>query len=219
VAVLATGGTWRWQMSLPLGDPTHHAFWQQLLTWLVADTRGQVAASVPKPTLLDAGRVRLGAEVRDARYFPAADVTVTARVIGPGGAPQSIDLQPVRDEPGRFEADSTVQAPGEYVAEIEARRGAVPLGRDVVPFQRLDGIAENFHTEQDRDLLERLAASTGGRYWRPDQMRELARAIPYSQAGLTAHDLAPLWNMPAAFLLIFALKCSEWLLRRKWGLV
>ncbi|HEY2590773.1 MAG TPA: glutamine amidotransferase [Steroidobacteraceae bacterium] len=219
VAVLATGGTWRWQMSLPLGDPTHHAFWQQLLTWLVADTRGQVAASVPKPTLLDAGRVRLDAEVRDARYVPAADVTVAARVIGPDGAPQSIELEPVRDEPGRFEADWTVQAPGEYVAEIDARRGASQLGRDVVPFQRLDGTAENFHTEQDRDLLERLAASTGGRYWRPDQMRELARSIPYSQAGLTAHDLAPLWNMPAAFLLIFALKCGEWLLRRKWGLV
>jgi hypothetical protein len=50
-------------------------------------------------------------------------------------------------------------------------------------------------------------------------MRELARSIPYSQAGLTAHELAPLWNMPAAFLLIFALKCGEWLLRRKWGLV
>jgi uncharacterized membrane protein len=219
VAVLATGGTWRWQMSLPLGDRTHHQFWQQLLTWLVADARGQVAASVPNPTLLDAGRVRLGAEVTDASYSPAADVTVTARVLGPDGAPQSIGLAPVRDAPGAFEADWTVQAPGEYVAEVEARRGAVPLGRDVVPFQRLDGIAENFHTEQNRDLLERLAAGTGGRYWRPDQMRELARSIPYSQAGLTAHELEPLWNMPAVFLLILALKSGEWLLRRKWGLV
>ena len=219
VAVLATGGTWRWQMSLPLGDPTHHQFWQQLLTWLVADTRGQVAASVPNSTLLDTGRVRLGADVRDARYFPAADVNVTARVIGPDGAPQSIDLQPVRDEPGRFAADWTAQSPGEYVAEVDARRGAVPLGRDVVPFQRLDGIAESFHTEQDRDLLERLAADTGGRYWRPDQMGELARSIPYSQAGLTTHELAPLWNMPAVFLLLFALKCGEWLLRRRWGVV
>ena len=219
VAVLATGGTWRWQMSLPLGDPTHHEFWQQLLTWLVADTRGQVAASVPKSTLFDAGRVRLGAEVRDARYSPAADVTVTARVIGPGSAPRSIDLEPVRDAPGRFEADWTMQAPGEYVAEVEAHRGAVSLGRDVVPFQRLDGVAENFHTEQDQDLLERLAASTGGHYWRPDQMRDLARSIPYSQAGLTTHELAPLWNMPAAFLLIVLLKAGEWLLRRHWGLV
>ena len=30
-AVLATSGTWRWQMSLPLGDTSHTMFWQQLL--------------------------------------------------------------------------------------------------------------------------------------------------------------------------------------------
>ena len=35
-AILATGGTWRWQMSEALGDPSHDLFWQQLLRWLVA---------------------------------------------------------------------------------------------------------------------------------------------------------------------------------------
>ncbi len=219
VAVLATGGTWRWQMSLPLGDRTHDEFWQQLLTWLVADTRGQVAASIPDPVLLDRSRIHLTTEVRDERYFPAADVTATARIIGPGGAPQAVDLVPETGAPGRFRADWTVQMPGDYVAEVTARRGAVELGRDVVPFQRLDGVAESFHTEQNRELLERLAASTGGRYWRPDQMRELARSIPYSEAGLSARELAGLWNMPAIFLLILILRCGEWLLRRKWGLV
>ena len=48
-AVLATSGTWRWQMSQPLGDTTHVMFWQQLLRWLVADTPGNVVASVPSP--------------------------------------------------------------------------------------------------------------------------------------------------------------------------
>ena len=40
-AVLATSGTWRWQMGLPLGDTSHDMFWRQLLRWLVADTPGQ----------------------------------------------------------------------------------------------------------------------------------------------------------------------------------
>ena len=35
-AILATGGTWRWQMSEALGDPSHDLFWQQLLRWLVS---------------------------------------------------------------------------------------------------------------------------------------------------------------------------------------
>ena len=28
-----------------------------------------------------------------------------------------------------------------------------------------------------------------------------------------------LWNMPAAFLLLLGLRCGEWLLRRKWGVI
>ncbi len=218
-AVLATGGTWRWQMSLPLGDPTHHVFWQQLLRWLVTDTPGPVVASVPSPVLLDQSHVRISAEVRDQRYSTAVDASVAARVIGPAGAPQQIELAPVPNDPGRFAADWTVPAAGLYVAEVTARRGSEEIGRDVVPFERLDGVAENFHTEQNRELLEQLAASTGGRYWQPSELAALARSLPYSQSGLSSRELEDLWNMPANFLLILALRCGEWLLRRKWGIV
>ena len=72
-AVLATSGTWRWQMSLPLGDTSHAMFWQQLLRWLVADTPGQVVASVPSQMLFDDGRVKLSADVRGKDYQPAPD--------------------------------------------------------------------------------------------------------------------------------------------------
>jgi hypothetical protein len=87
----------------------------------------------------------------------------------------------------------------------------------VVAFQRLDGVMESFHTEQNRELLERLAASTGGRYWRPQQLGELARAIPYSAAGVTVQQTEELWNMPIIFLALLALRGGEWLLRRRWG--
>ncbi len=37
-AIMATGGSWRWQMSSPLGDTAYYLFWQQLMRWLVSDT-------------------------------------------------------------------------------------------------------------------------------------------------------------------------------------
>ena len=46
-AVMATSGTWRWQMSQPLGDPAHDLFWQQLLRWLVLESPGQIVVSAP----------------------------------------------------------------------------------------------------------------------------------------------------------------------------
>ena len=219
VAVLATGGTWRWQMSLPLGDRSHDLFWQQLLRWLVADTRGRVSASIRNMTLFDEGRAHIAAEVRDMEFRPAADVRVAARIIGPGGTSDSVELGPVPGTPGAFQADWAAPAPGLYVAEVSAQRGAEQIGSDIATFQRLDGVAENFHTEQNRSLLEGLAQSTGGRYVRPQELAAVARDIPYSRGGISVQQLNDLWNMPAVFLLLMCLRCGEWLLRRKWGIV
>ena len=218
-AVLATGGTWRWQMDLPLGDKTHDMFWQQLLRWLVSDTREHVAASVQNPLLLDDSHVRIAAEVRDENYQPSPQAHVRAHLIGPGGLSADIELTPIPNAPGRFQGEWTAPAAGTYVAEVAAQRGSAELGRDSLSFERRDGVAENFHTQQNRELLQRLAASTGGRYWQPEQTAALAAAIPYSAAGISAQQLKELWNMPSVFVLLLALRLGEWLLRRRWGIV
>jgi uncharacterized membrane protein len=57
-AIMATGGSWRWQMSSPLGDTAHDLFWQQLLRWLVSDTPGRVTASVPAQIIRASSRRR-----------------------------------------------------------------------------------------------------------------------------------------------------------------
>ena len=160
-AVLATGGTWRWQMSQPLEDQTHEEFWQQLLRWLVTDTPGRVVASVPSQMLFDDGRVQFSADVRDKNYLPAADAHVEAHILGPGGSAAQIEMTPDPNTPGTFHAEWTADQPGSYLTEVIATRDKDELGRDVLTFARMDGVAENFHTEQNRDLLEKLSAADG----------------------------------------------------------
>ena len=225
-AVMATSGTWRWQMSQPLGDPAHEMFWQQLLRWLVAGSPGRVVASMPAQILMDEGHVHLSATVRDQEYMPAADAKVTANFIAPDGAATLVDMTPTPNEPGSFQADWTAEKAGSYLAEVTAQgagRNAdsapTQLGRDVLAFQRMDGVAENFHTEQNRDLLEKLSAQTGGRFWKPDELKQLPSEISYSEAGISVRDTKELWNMPIVFLVLLALAATEWLLRRKWGIV
>ncbi len=41
--VLASGGTWRWQMSMPVEDQSHETFWRQLLRALVASAPNSVS--------------------------------------------------------------------------------------------------------------------------------------------------------------------------------
>ena len=218
-AVLATGGTWRWQMSQPLEDQTHEEFWQQLLRWLVVDTPGRVSASVPSQMLLDDGRVQFSADVRDKNYLPAADAHVEAHILGPGGSAAQIEMAPDPNAPGTFHAEWTADRAGSYLTEVIATREKEELGRDVLNFARMDGAAENFHTEQNRALLEKLSAETGGRYWKPAEISKLPGEISYSEAGIAVRDTKELWNMPIVFLLLLLLPSMQWLLRRKWGVV
>jgi hypothetical protein len=73
--------------------------------------------------------------------------------------------------------------------------------------------------EQNRDLLEKLASQTGGRYYRSTETKELGQDISYSEAGITVRETKDLWDMPIVFFLALLLPSSEWLLRRKWGVV
>lgn len=218
-AIMATGGSWRWQMSSALGDTAHDLFWQQLLRWLVSDTPGHVAASVPAQMLLDNGTVMLSAEVRDPQYNPAPDARVEAHILGPSGVSALVEMTPVADNPGRFEGTWSAPRAGAYLTEVTAERAGQELGRDVLSFQRMDGVAESFHTEQNRDLLERLATQTGGQYWKPSDLGKLANRIPFSEAGVTMRETKDLWDLPLVLLVLLLLRFSEWWLRRKWGIV
>lgn len=218
-ALFATGGSWRWRMLQEHADRTHEIFWRQFLRWLVAGTPGPVLSSTPKPVLSDEGSVTLAAEVRDKSFRSVSDARVEARILGPGGASATVELTPKPQEQGAYTAVWSAETPGSYLAEIIAARDGQELGRDVVTFRREDGAAENFHTGQNRELLTKLSAETGGRYYTPDETAKLANEIQYSEAGITVRETRDLWDMPAVFLLALMLRSAEWLLRRKWGVV
>ncbi|HUJ49208.1 MAG TPA: glutamine amidotransferase [Bryobacteraceae bacterium] len=218
-AVFATGGSWRWQMMQPLADKTHEMFWQQLLRWLVADAPGSVMASTDRQILSDESRVPLRVDVRDKSFRPVAAATVEAHIVGPAGIADNVSLRSAPLEEGVYTADWNASQPGSYMAEIVARQGQQELGRDVLVFRRENGVAENFHITQNRELLEKLADETGGHYYPANRASRLAEDISYSEAGITSRETKDLWDMPVVFLAALLLRGSEWLLRRKWGVV
>jgi uncharacterized membrane protein len=218
-ALFATSGSWRWQMVQPLEDKSHEIFWQQLLRWVVAGTAGQVISATPKSVFSDEVRVPLRVEVRDKNYLPVADAQVRSHIMTPDGHAEDVDLRPDPTTPGVYTIEWGAVKPGSYIAETIAKRGDREVGRDVVTFRREDGVAENFRTQQNRELLEKLATQTGGRYYKPDQLAKLSSEISYSEAGISVRETRDLWNMPILFLAALVLRSAEWLLRRKWGIV
>jgi hypothetical protein len=130
-----------------------------------------------------------------------------------------VELRPEPTSEGVYVADWTAEKPGSYVVEMLGKRGDEEVGRDVITFRREDGVAENFHIQQNRELLEKLSSQTGGKYYSPDQIGKLSDEISYSEAGITTRETRDLWDMPILFLFALILRSSEWLLRRKWGVV
>ena len=218
-SVFGSSGTWRWQMSQDVKDMSHELFWQQLSRWLVNETPAQISALPSKQVLLDDGSVEFRADVRDKSYNPVPASTVEARIMGPAGIAAMLPMTPDSSQPGIFTAKWDAPKPGSYVVEVLAKNGKEEMGRDVFTMIRQDGVAESFHAEQNRQLLEGLSRQTGGNYYTPETAKALPDDIAYSEAGVTTRETKDLWNMPAIFIALLGAKAAEWMIRRRWGAV
>jgi uncharacterized membrane protein len=218
-AVFATSGSWRWKMWMAHEDKTHATFWQQMFRYLVTDAPSQVTATTPKTVLADDTRVPIRVEVRDKEYKPLSTARVQARFLAPDGSSATLELSPRPLEEGVYTGEWTAEKPGSYVVEILAGEEQQEVGRDVLAFRREDGVAENFHTGQNRELLQKLSDQTGGKYYTSADASKLPNEISYSEAGITSRETRDLWDMPVIFLLALGIRASEWTLRRKWGVV
>jgi uncharacterized membrane protein len=215
--VLATGGTWRWQMQLPHEDQRHEIFWQQLLRALTAGAPERVMLSTQRVFFGDSETVELRAEIRDIDFRPTTAADVTLAIDAPNAPRRTVTMLAVPGTPGRYAATIEAPATGIYRFEASAALDDASLGTSRVAIRRQDGIAEHFRVQQNRPLLERVAAATGGRYFGLDDAGDIPDAVQFSEAGIVERQILDLWNMPVFFLALLLLKAGEWLLRLRWG--
>jgi uncharacterized membrane protein len=215
--ILATGGTWRWQMQLPHEDQRHETFWRQLLQALAMAAPEHIMLTTDRVFYADTDSVTLRADVRDQDFEPADGANVRVTIDTGAGAPAVLALTQAPGQPGRYEAVIDAALPGIYRFEATAELEGEVLGASRLAIRREDGVAEHFRTQQNRPLLERLAGATGGRYFALAETGDIPEAVQFSDAGVVERRLLDLWNMPINFLLLLLLKAGEWLLRLLWG--
>ncbi|MDJ0813973.1 MAG: hypothetical protein QNJ23_09595 [Woeseiaceae bacterium] len=214
VYVLATGGTWRWQMSMPLEDLSHEMFWRQLLRALVGTAPPGISLSV-NANHGDAA-VGLRAEFRDDAFLPIDNIGVSAVVSHEDGSTFTVDMLPDPADAGVFTADAALDTSGSWYFEAIAERGGEALHVARASVYSESEQAEHFNLRRNAALLQRVSEATGGRYFDAGNLDGLADLLRYSSAGITEQILRPVWNAPAVFLLLLSLKFGEWLLRRRW---
>ncbi len=215
---LATDSTWRWRMQLEFQNNFHDLFYRQLLRWLVNEVPDQVNLETDKHSYAPDDTVILRAEVNDEAFMHLNNAQVSARVKSPSGALTSVPLIWDLSKEGQYSATFKPQEDGIYEVTAEAFQGTRSLGIARANFRIADSLEEYHDANLKADLLQKLAADTGGRYYTADATRTLPEDISYSDKGASRLEEKELWDMPIWFLLLVGAVSAEWILRKRKGL-
>ena len=211
--------TWRWRMRMDSKSTAHETFWRQLLRYLVSGSPKQIEAGAEQDVYVMDDTVRVVADIRDKHYNPVNDARATARITKPSGATLDVPLKftSINDAnvyTGEFKADELGQHGIELVA-TSASLGQVGAKSTVLVS---DLNREFYSATQNSDLLKRIAAETGGKYYQLSDLQSLLDDLTYRKTPYSERVTKDLWDMPINFFLIIGLLCAEWFLRKREGL-
>ena len=216
---LTASDTWRWRMRMDAKNNSHETFWRQMLRYVVSGTPQQIEISTAKDVYSMDDTVNIVADVRDKSFNAVGDAHATARVTKPSGATVDVPLKfttlnNANIYTGEFKADELGQHRIELVG-TSASLGQLNAQSNVLVS---DLNREYYSAAQNSDLLKRIAAETGGKYYTPAQVKSLLDDLTYRQTPYSERVTKDLWDMPVNFLLLVGLLSAEWFLRKREGL-
>jgi uncharacterized membrane protein len=211
--------TWRWRMRMDSKSNAHETFWRQMLRYLVSGTPNQVEVSAERDVYALDDKVRIVADIRDKHYNAVNDARASARITKPSGATMDVPLKftTINDAnvySGEFRADELGQHGVELVA-TSATQGQVGA-KSTLLISDLN--REYYSAAQNSDLLKRIAAETGGKYYQLGDLQSLLDDLTYRKTPYSERVTKDLWDMPINFFLIVGLLSAEWFLRKREGL-
>jgi hypothetical protein len=217
---LGTDELWRWRRNEGVNE--YPVLWGQIvqgsaLAHLLGSSK-KTQLSVDKEIHNVGDPVTVYARLYNDRFQPIADpevpaeYTVVTGVAGTEGAKQELTLRAVPDQPGMYRGDFVALTAGRY------RVFTVSDSRTVMEFEAREPQFELGETAMDEPLLKQIAAISGGRYFREENLADLPKLINSRPETLhTSCDLE-IWSSPLYFLVICAVAAVEWILRKRWDL-
>lgn len=198
-------------------------FWGQLVRWLAGrgkavEKAASIAGATDKAYYEPDEVMRFSAVVRDAQGEGATGAKVVARIRGPGGRPDQVQLTTVPGPGGHYAGEFTPQVAGSYEIELattidgnelKTEKITVEVGRPNLEFERLD---------LDEKTLGEIAANAGGRYLHISVAEHLIDQLNRTQREKRKYVERELYWPPGFWLLFIGALATEWTLRRKYQL-
>lgn len=221
-AALLIGDVWRWGMQSPEARRDMEKSWRQLVRWLISDVPKRVELAVEPAADEAAGAVKLQVRVRDEKFQPLDDATVSLEIepiLSDASNPRTNRLQ-LRAEPSSVEAGvyQVTYVPhntGGYRAQARVVNAmGVEMGQAEAGWSS-DLLAEEFKSLQPNPaLLEAIAGRTGGEVISAENLDKFASGLPNRRAPVMESWTTPAWHTPVLFAFALACLAGEWGLRR-----
>lgn len=215
----AVDETWRWRWRA--GDIWFARYWIQTIRYLA---RGKLATDRMAELTADRRQYERGESIRlrlqfgDERQAPAEDDGALVVVEQEGQKTQRVRLQRASAARGIFEASLAAQAPGEYHAWLAIP--TLPGRAPAADFRVLAPPGEMAQTQMDSDGLKQAAQISKGHYYNFLEVDQLLDDLPEGR-HVPIETLPPksLWNRWPLLALLLLTLTTEWLLRKKAGMV
>ncbi|HEX4084081.1 MAG TPA: hypothetical protein VHY22_04160 [Chthoniobacteraceae bacterium] len=218
VFYLGTDQLWRWRRGA--GVDEYPMLWGQIvqgaaLAHLLGSSK-KTQLSVDKEEHNVGDPVTVFARLYNDTFQPISDPQVQAQftvITGTGTqAATPLLLRAVPDQPGMYRGDFVALTAGRYQISTVNDPGTV------VEFNAREPQFELGETAMNESLLRQMAAMSGGRFFREEDLSGLVKTMTAKPETLhTSRDLE-IWSSPLYFIILCVVAASEWLLRKKWSL-
>jgi uncharacterized membrane protein len=211
--------SWRWRMLMPASDRSYETFWKQALRWVASGATDPVhIVAPPLPAAGVAAPIRVA--VRNAAFEPQSGAVVDVRVTAADGKVESVraTADTGTDGAGRYVAAYRPGSAGVYKIAVEARSGQAPPATAAAAMLVGGADLEMTDPRLNRQVLERVAAASGGGVLAEDQLGGLGDILKGLVPAARLQVRRDLWHNGWSFAAILGLLGAEWLLRRRWGL-
>jgi hypothetical protein len=142
-----------------------------------------------------------------------------ARVTGPSGGTVEVPLRfTARDGREVYVGEFRSGEPGRHSIELSASGASVGEAAAQSELLIAELNREFYDASLNEELLRRIAAETGGKYYTLEEAGALVDDLTYRQTDNSRPVTKDLWDMPVNFLLLVGLLCGEWFLRKRHGL-
>jgi uncharacterized membrane protein len=216
---LTSPDTWRWRMRMESKSTAHETFWRQTLRYVVSGTPLQTEISSEQDVYALDDTVKIVADVRDKKFNAVSDARAIARVTKPSGATVDVPLRfTTLNDANTYEGGFKVDELGQHKLELVGNSSSLGTLSAKSDLLVSDLNREFYGAAQNSDLLKRIAAETGGKYYTPNQAQSLLEDLTYRQSPYSERVTKDLWDMPINFMLIVGLLSGEWFLRKREGL-